>query len=260
MAISPHSAPRVLVTREEPEPVSQAVRLADGEPVELPLLATRWIEFDCPGGRGLEGYDWIAFTSVRALDAIAAKSRAAGWSWPPQVAAAAVGDRTAHEMQARGWMPECVSEDTSAQGLVQSLQARGVVGASILFPCSAIAEPTFPAGMRAAGAVVDVVHVYTTEAVWLLQPEEKPRMARQLAVELRRGCIATCASPSAARALADLARAAGVFGELQRIPIVVIGPTTARAVSELGLRAVDAGGRNLGFMARKAVEIGRQMV
>ncbi len=260
MAISPKIVPRVLVTREEPEPVSQAVRLAAGEPIELPLLTTRWIEFDCPGGRGLEDYDWIAFTSARALEAIAAKAGAAGWSWPPQVAAAAVGDRTAHEMQARGWMPECVSEDASAHGLVQSLQARGVTGACILFPCSAIAEPTFPEGMRSAGALVDVVHVYTTEAVWLTQPDELPRMARQLAEELRRGCVATCASPSAARALAELALAAGAFDALQRTPIVVIGSTTARAVSDLGLQPVDAGGRNLGFMARKAVEIGRQMV
>lgn len=260
VAISPQIVPRVLVTREEPEPVSQAVRLAAGEPVELPLLATRWIEFDCPEGRKLEDYDWIAFTSPRALEAIASKASAAGWSWPPQVAAAAVGDRTAHEMQACGWMPECVSEEASAHGLVQALQTRSVKGARILFPCSAIAEPTFPEGMRAAGALVDLVHVYTTEPVWLQQPLEKPRLARQLAEELRRGCIATCASPSAARALAELAQEAAAFRELQRTPIVVIGTTTARAVSDLGLHPVDAGGRSLGFMARKAVEIGRQMV
>jgi uroporphyrinogen-III synthase len=170
------------------------------------------------------------------------------------------GDRTAHEMQARGWMPECVSEEASAHGLVQALQTRSVKGARILFPCSAIAEPTFPEGMRAAGALVDLVHVYTTEPVWLQHPLEKPRLARQLAEELRRGCIATCASPSAARALAELAQEAAAFRELQRTPIVVIGTTTARAVSDLGLQPVDAGGRSLGFMARKAVEIGRQMV
>jgi len=251
------SAPRVLVTREDPEPVSRAVRLAGGEPVELPLLVTRWLPFAIPGGRSLEEYDWVAFTSARALVALAAKAESERWSWPPRVPAAAVGDRTAHELQARGWMPECVAEEANAHGLVDCLQARGIRGARILFPCSAIAEPTFPDGARAAGAQVDVVHVYTTETVWARSPERKQELARQLARDLEAGCIPTCASPSAAQALAEIAAAAGVMAELQRTTVVVIGATTGRAVQDLGLRFVDAGGKNLALLARKAVEIGR---
>jgi len=251
-------APRVLVTREEPEPVSEAVRLVHGEPVELPLLTTRWLAFDLPAGHRLETYDWIAFTSARALEAIATKAHASGWSWPPQAAAAAVGDRTAHELQARGWMPECVSEEPSARGLVDALVRRGVIGARILFPCSRIAEATFPAGMRDAGAMVDVLHVYTTTPIWADQPHEKRRLGQRLATELARGCVVTCASPSAARALVELSQDAGVAEPLRRTPIVVMGPTTAAAVAGLGLLVVDAGGRTLAAMARRAVEIGRQ--
>lgn len=256
--LSPGTAPRVVVTREEPEPVSEAVRRAHGDPVELPLLATRWLAFDLPSGCRLESYDWVAFTSARALAAIATKARASGWSWPPQVDAAAVGDRTAHELQACGWMPACVSAEPSARGLVEALAAHGVRGARILFPCSAIAEPTLPDGMRDAGALVDVLHVYTTTTVWAEQPQEKRRLGQRLAAELARGCVLTCASPSAVRALAELARDAGAFDRLQRTPIVVMGPTTTQAVGSLGLRAVDAGGRTLAAMARRAVEVGRQ--
>jgi uroporphyrinogen III methyltransferase/synthase len=257
MTRSYEDRPIVLVTREEPEPVSQAVRLAGGEAVEVPLLVTRWLDFEIPEGRALEDYDWVAFTSVRALQAIAKKADTAGWSWPPQVACAAVGNRTAHELQAHGWMPQCISDEASASGLVDCLQARGVSGARVLFPCSAIAEPTFAKGMRDAGARVDVVPVYTTETPWTRSPEEKSALASRIAQALERGCVPTCASPSAARALVEIAQAAQVFERLQRTPVVVIGPTTGRAVDALGLQSVDAGGRSLACLARKAVEIGR---
>jgi uroporphyrinogen-III synthase len=248
--------PKILVTREDPAPVSRAVRLAGGEPVELPLLATRWLAFELPAA--LEDYDWVAFTSARALAALAAKAEAERWLWPPRVPAAAVGDRTAHELQARGWIPECVSRQANARGLVERLRARGIGGARILFPCSALAEPTFPDGARAAGAVVDAVHVYTTETVWARDPVQMGALGRQVAQVLEGGCVATCASPSAARALAEIAAAAGAAAALQRTPIVAIGETTASAVRELGLRAVDAGGHDLALLARKAVEVGRE--
>ena len=249
--------PRVLVTREDPAPISAAVRLVHGEPVELPLLTTRWLAFELPVARTLESYDWIAFTSARALEAIAAKARTAGWSWPPQVAAAAVGDRTAHELQACGWMPECVSEEPSASGLVQALTRRGIVGARILFPCSSLAEPTFPAGVRAAGAMIDVLPVYTTTPVWATRPDDIRHLGQRLAAELARGCVVTCASPSAARALVELAQDAGIYELLRQIPIVVMGSTTAAAVARMGLQPVNAGGRTLAALARRAVEIGR---
>ena len=251
-------APRILVTREEPAPLAEAVRLAHGEPIELPLLATRWLDFELPGGRRLETYDWIAFTSARALAAVATKAEASGWSWPPQVAAAAVGDRTAHELQARGWMPECVSAEPSARGLVDALAERDVRGARILFPCSAIAESTFPDGMREAGAMVDVLHVYTTAPIWAEAPQEKRHLGQRLAAELARGCVVTCASPSAVRALVELAQDAGVFTPLSRTPVVVIGPTTAEAAAGLGLQVVQADGKTLAAMARRAVEVGRR--
>jgi uroporphyrinogen III methyltransferase/synthase len=154
-------------------------------------------------------------------------------------------------------MPQCISDEASASGLVDCLQARGVSGARVLFPCSAIAEPTFAKGMRDAGARVDVVPVYTTETPWTRSPEEKSALASRIAQALERGCVPTCASPSAARALVEIAQAAQVFERLQRTPVVVIGPTTGRAVDALGLQSVDAGGRSLACLARKAVEIGR---
>lgn len=248
--------PRVLVTREDPGPLAEAVVRAGGEPVLLPLLATRWLGFELPEGRTLDDYDWVAFTSVRALEAVAREAAVRRWSWPPASRCAAVGDRTAHELQAQGWMPDCVAAEGTARSLLECLRSHGVFGTRVLFPCSSIAEPSLPEGLRQGGARVDVVPVYTTDTVWNGAPERLPLLARDLTEILARGCVGTCASPSAVRALVDLAFAAGALDALRRTPVAVLGPSTAAAARDAGLQGLEAEGRTLACLARKAVEMG----
>ena len=252
----PMHAPCVLVTREDPTPLAEAVVIAGGEPVLLPLLQTRWLAWSLPMGRVLDDYEWVAFTSVRGLETVARAAEKFGWSWPPEARAAAVGDRTSCELQAQGWMPECVAPEGSAQSLVDALRTAGVFGAQILLPCSALAEPTLADGLRQAGASVDVVATYTMEPVWAGSPEHLALMGRDLRDALARGCIVSCASTSAVRALVDLAGAAGVLDALRRGRIAVLGPTTAAAARALGLQAEESDGRSLACLARKAVALG----
>lgn len=247
---------RVLVTREDPAPLAEAIARAGGEPILMPLLRTRWLDCALPAGRTIEDYDWVAFTSVRGVEGLGRLAEANAWTWPPEVRAAAVGGRTADELQACGWMPECTAADSTARGLVDCMCERNVLGARVLFPASAIAEPTLPEGLRRAGAYVDVVAVYTTETAWSGAPERMALLGRDLRESLAAGCVVTCASPSAARALSELAAAAGCLDALRRTLIAVIGPTTAAAVTALGLRAVEASGKSLACLARRAVEIG----
>jgi len=244
------------VTREDPGPLAEAISRAGGTAFALPLLVTRWLPFELPAGRDLDSYDWVAFTSVRALEAIARYARERGSSWPPESRAAAVGNRTADELQAQGWMPECVAETSTARGLVHSLTQHGLLGARVLFPASALADATLPDGLRAAGASVDVVSVYTTETAWAQAPETMPVLARELEAALRGGCVVTCASPSAVRALCDLAAAGNILDRLRATPCVALGPTTAATARDLGLRCVEPDGTTLACLARKAVELG----
>src|SRR5262245_5709161 len=253
---APMQGPPVLITREEPGPVAEAVARVGGRPIALPLLVTRWLAFELPSGRNLDSYDWVTFTSVRALEALSRAARERDWSWPPESRAAAVGDRTADELQAQGWMPECVSETSTARGLLECLTQRGLLGARVLCAVSAIADKALPVGLRAAGAEVDVVPVYTTEPAWAQAPEKLPHLARELEAALRRGCVLTCSSPSAVRALFDLAAAGSFLDRLRASPCVALGPTTAAAARDVGLRVVEPDGLSLACMARKAVEIG----
>jgi uroporphyrinogen-III synthase len=248
--------PRVLVTREDPSSLAEAIAIAGGEPLPLSLLTTRWLAFQLPTGTKLDDYDWVAFTSVRAVEAVVRESEKHGWSWPPESRCAAVGDRTAHELQALGWMPECVAEDGTALGLLACLTAHGVLGARVLLPCSAIAEPTLGEGLTRAGARVDLLHVYSTVLAWADAPETMPFLARDLKRALEQGCVVTVASPSAVRALVDLAAAAGSLDALHRTPVAALGPTTAAAARAVGLGCEEADGRSLACLARKAVEIG----
>ncbi len=251
--------PVVVVTREDPAPVCEAVRAVGGEPVELELLVTRWLRFELPKARGLDDYAWVAFTSARAVDAIARRAVHDGWNWPPQARAAAVGDRTAHELQARSWMPECVSSGTGARGLVDAMRTQVKAGARVLFPCSTLADSTLPNGLRRLGAAVDVVHVYSTETTWQRDPSRKAPLATRFARALRAGCVPTCASPSAVRALVEVALAAGVAERLHATPVVVLGPTTAATARALNLNPIEAGGKSLSDMARTAVEAARAL-
>ena len=252
----PMHAPCVLVTREDPTPLAEAVVIAGGEPVLLPLLHTRWLDWSLPMGRDLDDYEWVAFTSVRALEAVARTAERFGWSWPPDARSAAVGERTGCELQAQGWMPEVVAPEGNAQSLVDALKAAGVFGAQILIPCSALADPTLADGLRQAGASVDVVATYTMEPVWVGSPEHLALMGRDLRAALTRGCVVSCASPSAVRALVDLAGAAGVLDLLRRSRVAALGPTTAAAARALGLQVEEADGRSLACLARKAVALG----
>lgn len=254
---SSNGMPTILVTREDPGPVCDAVTAAGGTPLDVALLVTRWLPFKLPGSRGLDDYDWVAFTSARAVHAVAARALRDAWNWPPRSRAAAVGDRTAHELQARGWMPERVSTGTGARGLVRKLREHVEPGERLLFPCSALADSTLPDGVRDAGAAVDVVHVYDTETTWQRHPERRAAVAERLRDAFSKGCVPTCASPSAVRALVEIAEVAGVLEQLRQSPVVVLGSTTANAARGLDLTPIESGGRDLSGMARRAVEVAR---
>lgn len=258
-AYAKNPSPAVLVTREEPRPVVEVVEQMGGRAVALPLLVTRWFDFHLPDHMTLDSYDYVAFTSARAMQALEAESERREWSWPPGSPAAAVGDRTAHELQAHGWLPICVSRQASARSLAMALIKRGIESKRILFPCSALSDGSLPDACRNAGAHVDVVPVYTTEPSWIGQPALEMEYQRLLRENLLQGCVITCASPSAVKVLGQLAESAGLHQRLVQAPVVVIGPTTERAARKRALQPIVANERSLASMARKAVEVAKTL-
>ncbi len=175
----------------------------------------------------LPSFDWVVFTSPRAVAAVA--QRIGGR--PEGVAArvAAVGGQTAGVAEEAGWPVDLVPPVHTGEALLETLLAAGVgTGSRVFLPLSAIARDTLPDGLVGAGAEVVHVEAYRTEAATPDRAECR-RALEDGVVE-----ILTFTSPLTVQNLMvalgpELAEAAR-----SRTRAVAIGPTTATAAREAG--------------------------
>ncbi|HEX5505707.1 MAG TPA: uroporphyrinogen-III synthase [Thermomicrobiales bacterium] len=229
---APLAGKRVLVTRarDQAGALAQELRLRGAEPVELPVIAFAPPRDPAPleaalSGARLPGYDWVIFTSANGVDAVVAALATFGES-PAALARsrlAAIGPATAARLAAHGLAPAFVPARFVAEEVLAGLLQRGVAGRRVLLPRAEEARDVLPEGLRAAGALVDVVAAYRT-----VRPEQSPAALDRLApID-----IVTLTSSSTARNLAALlgARRALLDGAL----IACIGPITARTAAEVG--------------------------
>lgn len=225
---------RVLVTRAAGQAgeLSARLRAAGAEPVELPVIRIAPPDDLGPldaAVRRLASYDWVIFTSANGVDALFARidalsldSRAFGGA-----RVAVIGPATAERLRARGVRADYMPARFIAEALLEGLVARGVAGARVLLPRAERAREVLPAGLRAAGATVDVVAAYRT----VLPDEPAPGLEALAAGAID---VVTLTSSSTARHLVALAR--GRVDLINRARVACIGPITAATARELGLR------------------------
>ncbi|MCJ7628399.1 MAG: uroporphyrinogen-III synthase [Longimicrobiales bacterium] len=170
-------------------------------------------------------YDWICFSSPRAVDAVVSRVAA-----PPEgVRMAAVGPSTAASLEKADWPVHRIPVEGSGEGLVEAFRAAGdAQGARVFFPASAIARDVIPDGLTELGATVDRRTAYRMVTLPL------DGAACSASVEADELQVVTFASPSAVIALR-----AGIGEDLfQRLaggtPAAAMGPTTAVALREVG--------------------------
>lgn len=224
--------PRVLVTR----PALQGSELAEHlgrlgvEVVHVPLLRilppVSYAPLD-QALRRLESYAWVVFTSQNGVRAVERRLRDLGIPVEALrgVHTAAIGPATARLLARLGVPPVLQPSEYRAEGLVEAFAAYELRGVRILIPRAEGARDVLPQGLRERGAEVAVVAAYRVETAW----EEAPRLRRAI----QEGVDAvTLTSPSAARALVSLLE--GRLPEETRV--VCIGPVTAQAARELGIR------------------------
>jgi uroporphyrinogen-III synthase len=190
--------------------------------------------------RALREYDWVVFTSARAVRELSGRARPVEASPQygrrksdviPGPRVAAVGAATAAALRAAGWRVDVVGEDGAAR-LADAIAARHVLEkARVLFPAGSLASDRLEEGMRRWGALVERIEAYRTVPA--------PLDGAKVREDLRRGVdVVTFASPSAVRALRealrdDLKDALGDGG------VAAIGPTTARALFDEGVTRVE---------------------
>ncbi|MFQ5537828.1 MAG: uroporphyrinogen-III synthase [Gemmatimonadota bacterium] len=173
----------------------------------------------------MDDYDWVVFTSARAVEPMAA---AAGHA-PDTARVAAVGRATAAALEAAGW-PVHLTGGGGAAALARAVAAllpdRRAGNARVLFPAGSLARPTLEEILEEAGAGVRRVEAYRT-----LPARPDPD---QVAADLHCGVdVVTFASPSAVDALFD-ALPPEVGALLDATPMVAIGSTTLEALRERG--------------------------
>lgn len=228
---------RVLVTRsrEQASALSERLRELGAEPVEFPTIAIGPPEEFGSLDRVIESlssYDWVIFTSVNGVKSfmqrLLVKERdvraLAG------VKLAAIGPATAGELERLFLRVDYVPQRYVAEAIAEGIG--DVAGARILLPRADLARPTLVQRLEAKGAVVDEVIAYRT------LPGEPSEEIRRILLDGKID-IVTFTSSSTVHNLASALEAEvgrGWRAALERAIIACIGPITAGAAAELGIR------------------------
>lgn len=252
------AAPGVVVTRDEgPDGPLTGLLHARG------LSVHRWptIRIVPPEDPGpldaalsrLHEFDWVVFTSPRAVAAVRDRVAAAPGEPGARPRLAAVGESTAAALEEAGWSVDVVPGPQTGDALVAALLDAGMgPGTRVLFPASSIARDTVPDGLSEAGVVVARVEAYRTE------PAPLDRDACREALETGAVGIVTFTSPSTVENL-EAALGRELFELMKgRTRAVAIGPTTGEAAVRAGLDVVVAEPHSLeGLAERVAAVAGR---
>ncbi|HYP26216.1 MAG TPA: uroporphyrinogen-III synthase [Blastocatellia bacterium] len=188
----------------------------------------------------METYDWLVFTSPNAVRSFFGRMKdrtARGDVSGALPKICAIGPATAKAVEETGARIDITPSESKAEGVLRALveciggQAR-VRGLRFLVPRSQIAREELPDGLARLGAIVDAVEAYRT-----IKPETDCEPVRR---RLREGSIhaITFTSPSTIINFAGLLDAGNLSDLIGPALVGCIGPTTAAAAKEYGLRTV----------------------
>jgi uroporphyrinogen III methyltransferase/synthase len=191
-------------------------------------------------------YDWICFSSPRAVDAVVHRVPRA----PAGLKVVVVGPSTAAAVQEAGWPVHRIPDEATGADIVKAFRVAGDAdGKRIFFPASAIAREEIPNGLSALGAEVHQVTAYRM----VMLPVDAGACGD--AVDRGEVQVVTFASPSALHGLRE-GLGEELYGRISReVTAAAMGPTTSEALDRAGWeRIVTARAPTLRGLARVAVE------
>ncbi len=230
----------VVVTRSRTQASELTDRLAElgAEALEFPTIRViepeEWTEVDAAIAK-VEGYDWVVFTSVNAVDYFFNRLAEQGKDVRSLAGAqiAAVGPATAERCRARGVNPDYIPSEYRAEGVLEGFIERGVgEGTKVLFPRAAAAREVLPDTLRERGAEVDVVTVYRT----VMGQGEASVIERLTNGDVD---VVTFTSSSTVKNFFDLLAAGlpeglSVEEAMKDVKLASIGPITSDTIREMG--------------------------
>ena len=226
---------RILITRSR-EQAGGLQLLLETEAAEvhsLPLLEIRapdrWDEVDrCV--RALDRYDWVIFTSPNAVEYFMGRlrfleldARALGG-----LRVAAVGRSTAESLTGFGIVADLIPTEQSQEGLVEAFGDIEVAGLRFLLPGSSIGRPLLADELARREAEVEQVNTYQN-----VVPQYE-RSALPSGLTENDLDLVIFASPSSVTNFVSVLGEAESRELLRKTAIATIGPTTSRAIRDLG--------------------------
>ncbi|MGA8013358.1 MAG: uroporphyrinogen-III synthase [Candidatus Acidiferrales bacterium] len=229
----PLAAKRIVVTRS-PEQSGELIRTLEhlgAETILLPMVAFAVPEDARALDRALHElatFDWILFTSQNAVRFIALRLKQLGL--PPMVQRiAAVGPATAEAARQQGFHVDYVATNHTARSLASELPD-SLAGGRVLLPRSDRADDHIAEALRERGVQVTDVIAYRTIA------PVNPDPAMLDGVRGGDFHVAIFSSPSAFHNM-DGFLGAGTLAKLaEKVRYAAIGPTTAKAMRDAGVR------------------------
>lgn len=222
-------AASVWITRPEPgnSRTSEFLSAAGVPVVPVPVLR---VEMISPPNFSADPLpDWIVFVSRNAVAGMNRLWEFLGGISRSEVRAAAVGQLTAAEAEARGWKVSVVPETENAGGLLGAMEEHEVAGRTVWIPSGnreGSASSTLPDTLRSRGARVRVIPVYETRTV------APPDPHLHLLERARPGAV-VLHSPSSGEAV--MAKdAPPAYARWRDAFMVCIGPVTRARIQEMG--------------------------
>ena len=224
---------RILVTRAR----AQASQFADlleangAEVIQFPTIKIQPIEnVEVPS---LNGYDWVIFTSVNAVEIFYERLREKGRDTRAFGASkiCAVGPKTVEVLNNIGIYPDFVPSHSS--GRIIATEMEDVDGKRILLPRAKIATADLPNGLREKGGRVDDLPLYDTVKVAI----GGDKMQDEIEADLLNGRIdfVTFTSSSTVTNFLEMFPTYAPEVLLAGAKIAVIGPTTQKTAVKYGL-------------------------
>ncbi|MEQ1691170.1 MAG: uroporphyrinogen-III synthase [Gemmatimonas sp.] len=218
---------RIVVLRSESRGsvLATALRDAGATVTDVSLVRGEWLDptplVEAVGR--MDRYDWVLLTSAYAVQRL---STTLGDARPPGACKlAVVGDATQDAVVAMRWPVTMIPDRVGIDGLIDALAARSDVdGARMLYVCADGARDVLPAGLRALGAIVDVVPVYRTTV------DADARAQLRALVAQGAFDLVTVTAPGSLDALLEAIPPEHV----RRVMLACVGPMAARAARKAG--------------------------
>ena len=158
-----------MITRSRPQSsaLKEPLEQLGAEVIEVPTIEVRnpesWAPLDAAIAN-IEEFDFLILTSVNGVEKLLERLKACGCetSALTGLEVGAIGPATAAALERAGVQVDFVPREYRAEGLVEALEGRELVGKAFLIPRAKVARDLVPRVLTEGGARVEVVEAYHT--------------------------------------------------------------------------------------------------